>query len=111
MLSQRHWNDGIDYVAFVRIQILIDGPSTEEKKIVPRQTVPLAHVTLTHFVIPKMPRAAGTGPVRKLWAKNEIDDQWAKSGFAQKAEKAERRKNLTDFERFKVMRIRKQVRG
>ncbi|PYH94274.1 60S ribosomal protein L14-A [Aspergillus ellipticus CBS 707.79] len=91
-------------------RVLVDGPSTEEKKIVPRHVVPLAHVTLTHFVIPQLPRAAGTGPVRKLWQKNEIDGKWAKSSFAQKTDRAERRKNLTDFERFKVLRLRKQAR-
>ena len=92
------------------LQVLVDGPSSEEQKIVPRHVLPLAHATLTHFVIPQLPRAAGTGPVKKLWAKNEIDGKWAKSGFAQKTDRAERRKNLTDFERFKVLRLRKQVR-
>lgn len=67
--------------------------------------------TLTPFVIPKLPRAAGTGPVKKLWEKNEIDGKWAKSTIAQKTERAERRKNLTDFERFKVLRLKKQVRS
>ena len=92
------------------LQVLVDGPSGEEQKIVPRHVLPLAHATLTHFVIPQLPRAAGTGPVKKLWAKNEIDGKWASSGFAQKTERTERRKNLTDFERFKVLRLRKQVR-
>jgi ribosomal protein L14E/L6E/L27E len=91
-------------------QVLVDGPSTEEKKIVPRHVLPLAHATLTHFTIPQLPRAAGTGPVKKLWAKNEIDGKWAKSSFAQRTDRSERRKNLSDFERFKVLRLRKQVR-
>ncbi|GMF70111.1 unnamed protein product [Aspergillus oryzae] len=92
-------------------RVLVDGPSTEENKIVPRHVLPLAHATLTHFVIPQLPRAAGTGPVKKLWQKSEIDSKWAQSSFAQKTERAERRKNLNDFERFKVLRLRKQVRG
>lgn len=75
----------------------------------PRHVLPLAHATLTPFTIPQLPRAAGTGPVKKLWEKNEIDGKWAKSSFAQKTDRAERRKNLTDFERFKVLRLRKQV--
>merc|ERR1712187_847712 len=91
-------------------RVLVDGPSTEEKKIVPRHVLPLSHATLTHFVIPKLPRAAGTGPVKKLWEKNEIDGKWAKSNYSQNTERAERRKNLTDFERFKVLRLRKQAR-
>ncbi|KAJ5612297.1 hypothetical protein N7510_005491 [Penicillium lagena] len=91
-------------------RVLVDGPSGEEKKIVPRHVLPLAHATLTPFTIPQLPRAAGTGPVKKLWAKNEIDNKWAKSSFAQKTDRADRRKNLTDFERFKVLRLRKQAR-
>lgn len=92
-------------------QVLVDGPSSEEQTIVPRHVLPLANATLTHFTIPKLPRAAGTGPVKKLWANNEIDAKWAKSNYAQKTEGADRRKNLTDFERFKVLRLRKQVRS
>ncbi|KAL4884011.1 ribosomal protein L14-domain-containing protein [Aspergillus karnatakaensis] len=91
-------------------RVLVDGPSTEEAKIVPRHVLPLSHATLTHFTIPKLPRAAGTGPVKKLWAQNEIDGKWAKSSISKKTESASRRKNLTDFERFKVLRLRKQVR-
>ncbi|KAJ6021149.1 hypothetical protein N7540_006653 [Penicillium herquei] len=91
-------------------RVLVDGPSGEEQKIVPRHVLALAHATLTPFTIPQLPRAAGTGPVKKLWAKNEIDGKWAKSSFAQKTDRVERRKNLTDFERFKVLRLRKQAR-
>lgn len=76
----------------------------------PRHVLPLSAATLTHFTIPQLPRAAGTGPVKKLWAKNEIDGKWAKSSFAQRTDRSERRKNLSDFERFKVLRLRKQVR-
>jgi large subunit ribosomal protein L14e len=90
-------------------QVLVDGPSAEENKIVPRHVVALSNATLTPFTIPKLPKSAGTGPVRKAWQANEIDGKWAKSGYAQKAERVERRKNLNDFERFKVMRLRKQV--
>jgi ribosomal protein L14E/L6E/L27E len=64
---------------------------------------------MTPFVIPKLPRAAGTGPVRRLWEKNEIDQKWAESSWAKKKEQQDRRRNLGDFERFKVMRLKKQV--
>jgi len=64
---------------------------------------------MTPFVIPKLPRAAGTGPVRRLWEKNEIDQKWVESSWAKKKEQQDRRKNLGDFERFKVMRLKKQV--
>jgi ribosomal protein L14E/L6E/L27E len=90
--------------------VLVDGPSTQDDKAVPRHSLALSHATLTPFVIPKLPRSAGTGPVRKLWEKEDIDGKWASSGWAKKTAQAERRKNLTDFERFKVLRLKKQVR-
>ncbi|RAO65077.1 uncharacterized protein BHQ10_001089 [Talaromyces amestolkiae] len=91
-------------------RVLVDGPSTQEEKIVPRHSLALSHATLTPFVIPKLPRAAGTGPVRKLWEKEEIDNKFASSSWAKKNAQVERRKNLTDFERFKVLRLKKQSR-
>jgi len=50
-------------------RVLVDGPSAQEDKIVPRQSLALAHASLTPFVIPKLPRAAGTGPVKRMWEK------------------------------------------
>ncbi|KAL9106784.1 MAG: hypothetical protein Q9227_008206 [Pyrenula ochraceoflavens] len=89
---------------------LIDGPSAKEGATVPRQAIPLAHLTLTHIVIPKFPRAAGTGPTRRLWEKNEVDKQWDESAAAKKSKRQELRRGLNDFERFKVMRLKKQER-
>lgn len=91
------------------MKALIDGPSGKEGAVVPRQAIALDNIFLTPFVIPKLPRAAGTGPVKRLWEKHEIDQKWAESSWAKKKEQQERRRNLTDFERFKIMRLRKQV--
>lgn len=90
-------------------QVLIDGPSKSEDKVVPRTPIALSHITLTKIVIPKLPKAAGTGPVAKLWEKAEVDKQWAATNTSKRREQQDRRKNLTDFERFKVMRLKKQV--
>ena len=90
-------------------QALIDGPSSKEGATVPRHAIPLAHVTLTQIVIPKFPRSAGTGATRRLWEKNEVDKQWEESAWAKKRQQQELRRGLTDFERFKVMRLKKQV--
>jgi large subunit ribosomal protein L14e len=91
-------------------QILVDGPSSKEGAVVPRQAVPTSIISLTPWVIPNLPKAAGTGPVKKLWEKHEVDKKWAESSWAKKREQQDRRKNLTDFERFKVLRLKKQVR-
>ncbi|EZF32637.1 60S ribosomal protein L14-B [Trichophyton mentagrophytes] len=91
-------------------RVLVDGPSGDEEKVVPRQSIPLAHVTLTSLCLEKCPRRARTGAMRKAWEKSGIDAKWAQTGYAKKKEQQDRRRNLTDFERFKVMRLRKQAR-
>ena len=67
-------------------------------------------ITLTPILIEKLPRDAGTGALRKVWEKQEIDNKIKQSTFTKKREQQERRSNLSDFERFKVMRLKKQVR-
>lgn len=87
----------------------MDGPSKEEGRAAPRTPVALSAVSLTPFVIPRLPKGAGTGAVSKLWEKEEIDKKWSESTWAKKREQQDKRKNLSDFERFKVMRLKKQV--
>lgn len=91
-------------------QALVDGPSSRERAAVPRHAISLANVILTPIVIPKLPRAAGTGAVAKAWEKEGIEQKWDESAWAKKREQREKRRTLSDFERFKVMRLRKQVR-
>lgn len=88
-------------------RVLVDGPKTK----VPRQSISLAHVTLTDLVIAKLPRAAGQTAVAKAWEKSEIDSKWAASGKAQAIARAQRRAQLTDFERFQVRVLKKQRRA
>ncbi|QIX01161.1 hypothetical protein AMS68_006678 [Peltaster fructicola] len=91
-------------------RVLVDGPASKPESVVPRHAAPLAHLSLTPIVIAKLPRSAGTAAVKKQWEKSEVESTWAKTGVAQKREKLLRRRALTDFERFKVMRLRKQAR-
>lgn len=62
------------------------------------------------MVIEKLPRGSRTGTVKKFWAKSEIDKKWKESNWFKSRQKFERRKALTDFDRFKVMRLQKQRR-
>ncbi|KAI9652894.1 MAG: hypothetical protein M1831_006323 [Alyxoria varia] len=78
---------------------------------VPRHSAPLSHVTLTHLKIPNVPRGVGIGPLRKRWTENKIDEKWAESSQAKKRAQSDRRRQLSDFERFKVMRLRKMQRA
>jgi hypothetical protein len=60
-------------------------------------------------VIPKLPRAAGHGALKKAWEKAEVNEKWSQSAWAKKIVQREKRSQLTDFDRFKVLRLRKQV--
>ncbi len=67
-------------------------------------------MSLTGIVIPKLPRGAGTGALKKQWEEHKVLEKWNDSNFAKSRERSIRRRQLSDFERFKVMRLRKQVR-
>lgn len=87
-------------------QAIIDGPTTS----VPRQSYPYRHLTLTPLVVSKLPRAAGTGVVRKRVEADDIVAKWEKSAWAKKLEARKRRRSLNDFDRFSVMLLKKQRR-
>ena len=88
----------------------MDGPASDSKLAVPRQAISLSEVLLSDFVIAKLPRGARTGTVKKAWEKAEIDSKWKESNWAKKQLQKERRAQLTDFDRFKVLRLKKQRR-
>ncbi|CAL1708413.1 unnamed protein product [Somion occarium] len=85
---------------------IIDGPTTG----VPRQSFPYRHLTLTPLKLSKLPRAAGTGVVRKNIEADGIVEKWNKSSWAQRRAAIEKRRSLNDFERFAVM-LAKKARG
>jgi large subunit ribosomal protein L14e len=58
----------------------------------------------------KLPRGIRNGPLKKKWEEVKVEQQWQESPFAQKRARSDRRRQLNDFERFKVMRLKKQVR-
>ncbi|KAJ3491182.1 hypothetical protein NLI96_g904 [Meripilus lineatus] len=82
---------------------LIDGPTTG----VPRQSFPYRHLTLTPLKLTKLPRAAGSGVVKKQVEAEAIVEKWSKSSWAQKRAAIEKRRSLNDFERFSVMLAKK----
>ncbi|PHH83589.1 hypothetical protein CDD82_6617 [Ophiocordyceps australis] len=91
-------------------RVLVDGPSSNPELAVPRQAVPLSKCLLSQFVIEGQLRGMRHAAVKKLWEKCEIDAKWKESSWAKKRDQLQRRKNLTDFDRFKVMRLKKQRR-
>ncbi|GAA6060483.1 hypothetical protein JCM10212_007114 [Sporobolomyces blumeae] len=85
---------------------LIDGPSTG----VPRQSFTYRRLVLTPYVLKKLPRAAGTSTVKKVFDASDVVAKWEKSAWAQKRKATEQRRNLSDFDRFEVMLLKKQRR-
>ncbi|KAG4406986.1 hypothetical protein JTP64_004370 [Candida tropicalis] len=83
---------------------LVDGPKFQ------RQSIALAKVVLTPIVLPNLPRGAKTATVAKKWAAADIDAKWAASAWAKKLANKERRAQLSDFERFQVLVLKKQRR-
>ncbi|CAD5120368.1 DgyrCDS8941 [Dimorphilus gyrociliatus] len=86
-------------------RVLVDGPCTAVK----RQAVNIKQLHLTKFVI-KMPYGLRTGLIKKIWEKEEIEKKWAKTVWAKKIASKKLRENLSDFDRFKLMKM-KQARN
>ncbi len=84
--------------------MLVDGPCTG----VSRQQVNLKCLYLTKFKI-RIPHSARESTVRKSWVKAEIDKKWAESSWAKKIAAAKLRANCTDFDRFRLMKAKQQV--
>ncbi|KAF3046036.1 hypothetical protein E8E12_010538 [Didymella heteroderae] len=89
-------------------RVLVDGPTKEAP--VPRQEVALAKLSLTPIVIPKLPRSTGVGHVAKKWEEHKVQQKFDESAWAKKRAALQKRRQLNDFERFKVMKLRKQAR-
>ena len=87
-------------------QAIVDGPATG----VPRHAFPYRHLTLTPFRLPKLPRGAGSGTVLKQLTNEGIVEKWNKSTWATKRAAIEKRKSLSDFERFKTFVAKKSRR-
>jgi len=91
-------------------RVLVDGPSDKAESRVPRHEAPLAHLQLTPIIIAKLPRAIRTGPLAKKWKNAKVDTKWAEGEFSKSRAQSAKRRSLNDFERFKVLRLKKQVR-
>jgi len=84
---------------------LIQGPKASG---VIRQTLPLRCLSFTHLLISKLPRSTMTAGLEKAWQKAKIDEEFAKTPWARKITQSRRRAQLTDFDRFNVMLLRKK---
>lgn len=88
------------------IQALIDGPETG----VPRQAIAYKKVVLTPYVLKKLPRAAGQTVVSKVWKASGVQEKWDQSAWAKKRAVQQKRRSLSDFDRFKVQLLKTERR-
>ena len=84
---------------------LIDGPTTG----VVRQAFAYRRLVLTPLVLKDLPRNVGQTALVKALAKNETVAAWEKSAWAKKLEQRKVRSNLSDFDRFKLSKLKNQV--
>ncbi|PVD21472.1 hypothetical protein C0Q70_19645 [Pomacea canaliculata] len=84
---------------------LVDGPCSG----VTRQDINFKALHLTKLKI-NIGASARTGTVRKAWEKEDISTKWEQTTWAKKLAARKRRSELTDFERFKLMKA-KQARN
>ncbi|KAJ1816256.1 hypothetical protein LPJ56_002401, partial [Coemansia sp. RSA 2599] len=85
---------------------IVDGPTTN----VPRQVIAFKKVVLTDIVVKRLPRTISSKPLAKVLEKQQIVEAWQKTAWAQKLVTRERRAAMSDFDRFKLMRLKKQQR-
>ncbi|KAJ9635379.1 hypothetical protein H2199_008382 [Coniosporium tulheliwenetii] len=82
-----HKREGEEALRSQHLKVLVDGPSETASKAVPR-----------------------SGAVKAAWEKAEVEGKWENSTWAKNRDRMAKRRQLNDFEKFKVMRLRKQAR-
>merc|ERR1711899_136886 len=79
--------------------IIIDAPNVN------RQKINLNRIELTKFKLEFL-YGARTRTVNKAWAAADIDSQWAGSTWAKNIARKALRASASDFQRFKVMKLK-----
>ena len=91
-------------MCFINAKVLIEGPESG----VARQVIPIRRLTLTKFKL-NILRAQRTGLLKKAIAKADLNKKWAATALGKKLAAKAKRASLTDFDRFKVMVLKKQL--
>jgi large subunit ribosomal protein L14e len=84
---------------------LVDGPS--DVTGVARQALPFKWLQLTHFTV-KISKGARLGALKKAFAEAKIQEKWAATRKARVLALNEKRRNLTDFQRFELVKARRK---
>jgi len=80
---------------------LIDGENIK------RQIINFRRIALTDFKV-KIARNARGKTLKAAWKEGDIESKWGATSWAKKLVAKKRRANLTDFERFQVMKAKQQ---
>lgn len=83
---------------------LVDGP--EQITGVKRQIINFKRLSLTEIKV-NVGLQAKESSLAKAWKAEDVMGQWAKSEVAKKVESRRLRKNMNDFDRFKLMLAKK----
>ena len=86
---------------------LIDGPEVDEQTTVERQKINYRRLSLTDFRI-EIARNASFSEMKAAFEEANIAEKWAATSWAKKKATKVRRSKLSDFDRFKVMVLRKK---
>lgn len=87
-------------------QVLVDGPSNITG--VARQVMPVSRIVLTPYKI-DIPRSSSLATIAKAFNEAKISEKFAASSWGKKIAQRETRSNLSDFQRFQVMVLKKKV--
>ena len=83
-------------------RVLIDGEG------IARQSIPIRRLQLTREVL-KVGRGVRSGKLAKIIAKENVQKKFDDSSIGQSYAKQARRQQLNDFERFKVLALRRRL--
>jgi large subunit ribosomal protein L14e len=81
---------------------LVDGPE------IPRMKINFRRVSLTDIKM-DITRSTKTGKLNTAWKEQDVDKKWNATSWAKKRAAKTKRANLSDFQRFKAMVLRKKV--
>ena len=87
-------------------RVLVEGPTTG----VTRQEISLRRVSLTDFKL-DVARGVKSADLKSAVEKFDLVKKWETTPFAKKIQRAQVRARLSDFDRFKVMVLKKKVKS
>eukprot|EP00027_Filamoeba_sp_ATCC50430_P003561 CAMPEP_0168545984 /NCGR_PEP_ID=MMETSP0413-20121227/3257_1 /TAXON_ID=136452 /ORGANISM="Filamoeba nolandi, Strain NC-AS-23-1" /LENGTH=151 /DNA_ID=CAMNT_0008576133 /DNA_START=53 /DNA_END=508 /DNA_ORIENTATION=- len=102
-------NYGPDYGKLVVIVDVIDANRAlvDAPEGIARQAMSFKWLQLTHFTV-NIGRGAGYGAVKKAFTEAKIAEKWAATRKARILALQEKRRNLTDFQRFELVKARRK---